>query len=271
MTQSKTKTLTLQEKLALALTSYGNVSVMAKDIGITKARLTGWLREGEEPLIDPSTGETLRRGGVKKIPDDLFTKTAINEVFNAHKKRSKFFAKKFDLPFSEDYPVFQFKKARTDGGPSDRTFVIGTEYLSEKLRNKVLVSLASSRKYYSMVGRSLVNLHDYNKFADKRRPGWPPMTSEQKDTKRAINKAIREGFDFGPLYTKRIPLGRLGGNRWMSPQDYTGDYTDKLRERMEPCTGYEMAALSDQLIFQLIPKDDKNAKRSTKGKTRTRK
>ncbi len=253
---TKLRPLTLREKLALSLTSYGNVSRMARDIGITPYRLRSWLREGEPALIDPSTGDTLRRAGVKLIPDDVITKAAINEVFNAHKKRSKQVANFFDIPYSDKYPVFQFQKPRQNETKSDRTFVIGTEYLGDWLRARVIESLQETREYYSLVSRSVINLADYNKNTDKTRDSRFPINKTQKSYRDEIKQKIKSGQKYGVIYTGRIRMGPFVSDNTLdfpTPSEVIQDLDYFLNAKHKPATGEEGSALADQLVFQLIP------------------
>lgn len=244
---------------------------MAKDMGITHQKLDRWLREGEAALIDPSTGDTLRKAGIKQIPDDLFTQQAINEIYNAHKARAKRQAKIDDIPFDENFPVFQFKKPREDGRPSDRTFVIGTEYLDKITRNDVIKGLARSKKYYELVGRSIINLSQYNRQAEKRFKGWPPRTEAQQEAKKAIARQIRAKETLGAIYTKRTRLGPVSPTAFAQPYEYIKEFNTKVAEKHEPATGEKGTALVDQLIFQLIPGNFKIVQSKAKPKRRAKK
>jgi hypothetical protein len=129
--------LTLQDKLALSLTSAGSARKLAAAIGVSPRAMGRYLK------------------GERDIPDEL--RGAINQTFSIHKTISLQQAEVLRIPMDAQAPVFVdrpliqveqrgFKLSRTGAmiptikkarAPGQRLFVTNTQHLSTQLRGTV--------------------------------------------------------------------------------------------------------------------------------------
>ena len=115
-------TFTLQEKLALILTSAGSQRVIANMTGASHQQIGRWLREGEEYRIDiHGNHPTNKNGTIKRygqIPD--WAANAIDTAFNIHVDISREQAHIDRVPFNATMPVYVERKPLKTGFIGDR-------------------------------------------------------------------------------------------------------------------------------------------------------
>jgi hypothetical protein len=245
--------LTAQDKLALALTSAGSQRRLAAQLGITHQKLGRWLREGEA-------------GGIKAIPTDIFTRTAIDLVFADHRKAARARARKDQVPYNADVPAFMIRKPLSTGQMGDRVFVEHTEFIKRDVREQVFQGAVDSQRFYAGSVRSVVNLRSYFRGVAaeeiRRRHRTDVSVSELTshiqrdwigDEKRERGRIIDPLRPF-PLFTMREGL-KIGSG---DPTAVRG-IERQLREKHEPATGQPGTVAADEYLFQLIPADYEEA------------
>lgn len=275
--------LTLQDKLALAMTSAGSQRALARELGITHQKLGRWLREGEQ-------------GGVKAIP--AVAAPAIGAVFKAHTKATRDQARADRIPFDPERPVYvQRAPTLRTGEPSERTFADNTQYIREKLREEIIVAAQQSKQYFQVSIRSVI---DFSKYAwntafeavvskvAKRNPKWDidkviatviqrhgeevnnraeaidaNVSEDAARRKRVIDTSIP--FALYTQYENISPTAR-------DPKRAARNVSSKLRQKHEPATGEKGTKLADQFLFQLVhqpkPANVKKTVRTRKGNRR---
>jgi len=168
--------LTLQDKLALALTST-SVSEMSRQLGVSRSTVRRWLNSGP-PDARPAIGSE----GVRAVP--LEAAKAIDALFKGHKAATKKQAKEIGIPFDSKAPVFYKRPERADGRPSDRIFASNTHFLSPQLRINHLQQLQDTKKFFGISVASKVNLLSYLR-------GRPATEPEGKKALKAIERAFK--------------------------------------------------------------------------------
>lgn len=255
--------LSLQEKLALAMSSAGSQRLLASALGISHQRLGRWLREGEE-------------GGVREIPPEAAP--LINQVFGMHAQVTREQSKIDDLPFDKNAPVFTQRMPLRDGTPGDRAISFSTEFIRSDLRQRIMVGAQQSQKYYQASVKSVV---DFQKYAwdralelmvaqlqrqytiDTRAAVSYIMSNEKKQLNkkaRAINRNFEdEERERGRIVDTSIPFELYTQYENISPQvnrrphKAAANIETKLRQKHEPATGGKGTLLANQFLFQLIP------------------
>lgn len=124
--------LTNQEKLALAITSYGSQRALARALGVTHQKVGRWLKEGLP-------------GGVKLIPEPF--SDPIDRVFSNHVGAAAAQARADRLPFDPDNPVF-FKRGDPlrSGDESKIFFAQNTEYIRPETRRRILRNVIATKQ-----------------------------------------------------------------------------------------------------------------------------
>jgi hypothetical protein len=124
--------LTNQEKLALAITSYGSQRALARALGVTHQKVGRWLKEGLP-------------GGVKVIPEPFGD--PIDRVFAQHVGAAAAQAKSDRLPFNPEYPVFlQRGEPMKNGDESKIFYAQNTEYIRPQARKAILRQVIATKK-----------------------------------------------------------------------------------------------------------------------------
>jgi hypothetical protein len=196
--------LSAQDKLALALTSYGSTRALARDLGVSHQKVGRWLREGQRDEL----GHLI---GAASIPADALG--AIDTVFQIHAELAREQAKIDRLPFNKAAPVFVERKLMRTGEKGERALAEHTQFIRPDLRVATFKQAAQSKKYLQGSVRSQIDLKRYFKqlAADKiRERGWRMspaelarsmlqsfVNKEAKQKNRIIDKA--EPF---PLFTQ---------------------------------------------------------------------
>lgn len=224
--------LSLQDKLALAMTSAGSMRNLAALVGITHQKLGRWLRE-ETPIPREAT-------------------KAINLAFKIHADISKEQARVDGLPFDPFAPVLIQRPTLKDGTPGERVFIDRTQYIAPELRDQIIGTAQQSRRFLQVSIRSNINLYSY--IGTKTPPGVPLMqmlNRIDRDSLAAPFQAREEaqpGSNLpAPLFTKyenispgtEVRRSRTGWNKKLSKHSRH--------------VGEKGTALADQILLQLTP------------------
>lgn len=242
--------LSLQDKLALAITSAGSQRALAKLVGVSHQKIGRWLREGQPATIDPTTGYVIHQAGAREIPPEYTAN--INAAFELHKDVSRDQAKADKLPFNEHAPTFDFRGIMRNGQPGERVITLDTKYIHPELRTEILEHKQKSKKYLQASIRSTVNLKRYFQrvAADEIK-----KYNRKRTTPARLGKQIMDGFlhRSGKIIDadERMPLYTRYEN--ISPGTNARSSIDainrKLREKHEP----HAIAPADEFLFQLMP------------------
>jgi len=258
--------LSSQDKLALALTSYGSVRALSRDLGVSHQKLGRWLREGQ-------LGENGERIGVVKIPDEA--RGAIDAVFDIHVGIAREQARVDKLPFNKSAPVFVERKLMRDGNKGERVAAEHTQFIRPDLRVQTMVNATKSGKYLQASVRSKIDLKRYFKeraleLAQQRGYRTDKYRIKQlsdsmlgsflKKEKEQKNRIIDKGEAF-PLYTQ---YENISAARRADPVEAALGIEDKLRRKHEPATGTGNTALADSFLFQLMPATLRNESNTDK-------
>jgi len=124
--------LTNQEKLALAITSYGSQRALARALGVTHQKVGRWLKEGLP-------------GGVKAIPVPYAD--PIDRVFANHVGAAAAQAQADRIPFDPKFPVFMRRGDPLRNGDESKIFYAqNTEYLRPLIRREILRNVIATKK-----------------------------------------------------------------------------------------------------------------------------
>jgi hypothetical protein len=124
--------LTNQEKLALAITSYGSQRALARALGVTHQKVGRWLKEGLP-------------GGVKAIPEPF--SDPIDRVFANHVGAAAAQARADRIPFDPNLPVFMRRGDPLRNGDESKIFFAqNTEYIRPETRRQILRNVIATKK-----------------------------------------------------------------------------------------------------------------------------
>lgn len=278
--------LTLQDKLALALTSAGSVAELARRMGTSRSTTARWLREGHQ-------------GGVKRIPGDEFTRQGIDAIYRQHvrdcNRQSKAEGIPGSVPIFLKRPWLKIPDPKTgERVKGQRLIVDHTMYIRNELRTAIVRAIHKTGAYVSASVQSIIDLALYNQAAQARYQSLGETqwnndieSNKAKDAREQIRKYLADQLksmgrkQFGltvfnsPIYTKMADI------RADSDIDAAVNKINSLlRERHEPATGNPGTAFQTAFLFQLAtprPQNDnivsistarKKRARSSQGKTR---
>lgn len=232
--------LSLRDKLALAMTSAGSQRNLAKLVGVSHQKIGRWLREGEE-------------GGAKAIPADAAQ--AIEQAFAIHKDVTRAQAAADRMPYNDRVPVFINRPVLRDGTPGERVYIEQTQYLGTRLRQEVLAAAHQSRQFVAVSARSTVNLYSYIK-------------AKPTESLASIDRKIKQDSLASGFMAREQTQGR-GANKaaplFTKYENFTPGVTEsrrsvagveqKLKQKHEPHTGSRNPGtqLADQILLQTIP------------------
>lgn len=240
--------LTLQEKLALAMTSFETAGELAAAAGVSRRTMNRWLREGEE-------------NGVKAIP--AYAKDAIDTVFSVHRDLVAAQAKADGIPYSKSRPIFLERKQLNTGAPGDRVIGSSTEFIRSALRMDILRDQQKSQRYLGVSVRSVIDLQRYFRLDSEGNVKQKYLKSRKTPNQQAAENLSafvhREKREKGriidrhepfPLYTKYEDISPL-----RAVDDVRGvvSVEKQLRQKHEPATGAPGTVSADQYLFQLLP------------------
>ena len=256
--------LSLQDKLALALTSAGSQRKLAALVGVSHQKIGRWLREGVPATIDPETGYLIKSAGVKSIPKEAAP--LIDTAFRIHISVTKDQAKADGIPFNSNFPAFAERKLLKTRQKGDRVVIENTEFINPDLRAKVIEGAQQSKKYLQVSVRSKVNLVKYFQrgAADEIK-----QYDRKYETVKGLGKKILDSFlarqnkilptdQIQPIYTKYENISkdsRAGAVRGVAK---------KLRAKHESSA----VSLADEILFQVDNRRQTNvrAKPASKAK-----
>ena len=242
------RALTLQDKLAIAMTSAGSMRALAAQIGVTHQKVGRWLRQGED-------------GGVKQIPAEA--SRAIGKAFAAHVKVARERAKADRIPFDSSLPLYAERKPLSTGEIGDRVFVTDTQFIRHATREAYFRQRAQTKRFYFGSVRSIVNLKTYFKRVaseevDKgkfkgftKAEAAAEIASAWKGRERVERGRIIDTQAPFPLYTRKSPMHA----QVVTPRESASNVERQLREKHEPATGAPGTVAADQYLFQLTPPD----------------
>ena len=237
--------LSLQDKLALALTSAGSQRKLAAALGVSHQKVGRWLRAGQPAIIDPTTGYVMRAKAPESVP--IEAAPIINAAFKLHISVTKDQAKADGLPFNPESPAFAFRGIMKNGEKGERVIVENTEFIKPDLRQKIITDAGKSKKYLQVSVRSKVRLKDYaRKAAEKEIEGGRRFETDNSLSKKILqtllktNKVIVADDDILPIFTKYESLqGRNAAN----------SVEKKLSSKHEASA----ESLADEYLFQVMP------------------
>lgn len=249
--------LTLQDKLALALTSYGSMSALARDMGVSRNTVKRWLNEGRvnEDEASDQAGEPI---GVLRIPD--YAAPLIDTVFEIHRDVSKEQARVDKLPYNAAAPLFVERKALRTGAKGDRAVAENTQFVRPDLRVESIKRAAASGVYLQASVRSRIDLKRYFKeraIEKIKERGWRMSAAEL--ARSMLNAFVeKERKEKNRIVEKSEPFSLFTQYENISPRrkDHLAaalGIEDKLRAKHEPATGAGNTALADAFLFQLMP------------------
>lgn len=250
--------LRLQDKLALALTSYGSMSALARDIGVSRSTVKRWLNEGRvnEDESSDRAGEPI---GVRQIPD--YAAPLIDTVFAIHTDIAREQARIDKLPFNKAAPVFVERKQLRTGQKGDRAIAENTEFIRSDLRVETIKQAAKAGVYLQASVRSRVDLKRYFKeraIEKIKERGWRMKPSELARSMldafitkeaREKNRIVEKGEPFA-MFTQYENISPMRGDHLQAALGVE----DKLRRKHEPAATGNNTALADAYLFQLMPR-----------------
>ena len=234
--------LASQDKLALMMTSAGSQRNLAALVGVSHQRIGRWLAG---PKVNLHTGE------LSNLPPPEVMQ-AINQAFAIHKDIAREQARIDRLPFNAQVPVYMERLKFANGKPGERVIAKHTNYMSNELRNRVIVDTAKTGKFIGVSQRSKVNLKKYMTKAENMKFR---RTRKQIERRSALKGVLSEGVEQLPIYTKTERLVTMFGGviRPVDPDLLAHNLDTKLRTKHEPSTGDKGTALADQILWQTIP------------------
>lgn len=255
-------TLSLQDKLALALTSAGSQRKLAALVGVSHQKIGRWLREGVPATIDPTTGYLIKSAGAKFIPPEAAP--LIDTAFKIHIALTKDQAKADGIPFNSAFPAFAERKLLKTGKKGDRVVIENTEYINSELRNKIIEKAQKSKKYLQVSIRSKVNLVRYFQRVAQEEIN---KTNRRYETPKTLGKKIMNSFlarqnkiepneDILPIFTKYENISK----------DSRPGVENRVNRKLSAKHESAAVSLADEILFQVDNRTIKNAKPQSKTK-----
>lgn len=252
----------LQEKLALLMTSAGSQRNAAALVGVTHQKMGRWLKEGEP-------------GGVRAIPDDEATRAAIDNAFAMHVQVSREQAKRDGVPFMPQAPVYVERRQLKQPGPrgepqlGDRVFSGPTQHIHQRLRKQWVESVVRTEKFYKVNVRSKVDLRAYTTRMVEGEPQYrrikrAPTKLQISRFREDVDKSLRdfvakEGREKGrivdrtepfPLYTRSLPT-----TPGYKAADIANELERLLNEKHAPAAVGKGTQFASEYLLQLFPAD----------------
>lgn len=248
--------LTPQEKLSLALTGAVSVRSLARDMGVTHQKLGRWLREGQFK-------------GIKKIPTDFFTQSAIGYVFGEYRDKARAQAAIVGVPFSETVPVYYHRRFLTKpdkaGFPilGDRVIVEHSQFITTELRSDIIKAAVKSKGYISISVRSTVDMIDYAKRIIKEEIA--NGLRSKRDIKAAVrefaaNLARKQEFELSAIEPRAVYTAGENAGLNARPSEVVRGIEWKLNLKHSSAVGKKGTSLADSYVMQLLPSEKSNDK-----------
>lgn len=258
--------LTLQEKLALVMTSAGSMRNAAALVGVSHQKIGRWLREGELRPEDQDGNIPLDRHGEHarfgQIPDDSATIAAINQAFEIHRQVAREQARHDKVPFNAVVPVYVERRPLRTGFLGDRVISGNTEFIRQDMRMIWVRGMAASERFYKVNVRSIVDLKMYFDIAagreiqsgDRQRYSRKVLAGHMMQA--WVNKERREG---GRIIDKAapFPLYTRSENTMPGTDPYLAarGVEKMLQEKHSTAVGPKGTHFASEFLLQLIPAD----------------
>lgn len=227
---------------------------MAALMGVSPRTVGRWLRVGQP-------------GGVQRIPREA--RDIVNLAFSIHKDLARDASKRFEIPFTPDFPVYATRKPLNQIDPAtgqpmlgDRIFIENAQFLDSQMRQIVILDFALTGQMVTATVGSNLNLYRYYQETLAQR------IEEQKRSRKAgrlspgaLRAAMRDSFEstFGvsvrdlelqteirPVYTKQ---------RVIAPEfDIAKEVQaieDHIKNKHEPATGEKGTTVGHTIIVQM--------------------
>lgn len=249
---------------------------MAAVMGVSPRTVGRWLREG--------TSE-----GIRKIPREA--RDLINIAFEIHKDLARDAAKRFEIPFQGDFPVYAVRKPlpetrrvidretgviynKPTGRPKldpatglpilgDRIYIENAQFFSSEMRQIVILDFALTGKMVVASVGSRVNLYRYyqetlaQRLDEQRR-----STKRGKATPGEVRQAMRDSFEstFG-IDVKELEQSTeikdiYTRKRVIAPGfnqvAEIKDIENHIRQKHEPAAGEKGTAIGHTIIVQMM-------------------
>lgn len=157
------------------------------------------------------------------------------------------------LPFDPRIPVTYRRLVRTDGLPGDRIAAEHTHWLSDKLRERWIVAMKNSGRFYAASVESIVNLVVYFKRGEQIYKG--KRDKKRMANRRSIQRKLERGIVHGPIFTSYTPMMAH------IPSDLVlNDIRIKLADKHEPATGDPGTYLGASILLQVDTRNGKDDK-----------
>lgn len=227
---------------------------MAGLMGVSPRTVGRWLRVGQP-------------GGVQRIPDQA--RDLVNLAFGIHKDLARDASRRYEIPFSSDFPVYATRKSLNQVDPAtglpklgDRIFIENAQFFDSQMRQIAILDFALTGQMVTASVGSDLNLYRYYQETLAQR------IEEQKRSRKAgrlstsaLRAAMRDSFEstFGvsvrelelrteirSVYTKQ---------RVIAPEfDIAREVQaieENIRNKHEPATGEKGTAVGHTIIVQM--------------------
>lgn len=226
--------LSIGDKLALIYTGAGSQRQVAAYVGMSHQQVGRVLHRN---LLGEST---------KYYEANTDISSRIESAYLSYVQAAKLEARRENIPFSAQIPVFSKRIQRQDKTYADRTAARHTHWLTDRLRNFWIATQQQTGKFYAVTVRSIVNLSVYRNNARKRiAASREPQTESALYNKLHFEYKLKEGVKQAPIFTQLTAMNpRL-------PSDMVlADINNKLQVRHSPAIGEKGTIYADQILMQ---------------------
>lgn len=157
------------------------------------------------------------------------------------------------LPFDPTIPVSYRRLVRADGLPGDRIAAEHTHWLSDALRERWIVAMKKTDRFYAASVESIVNLVVYFKRGEQIYKGR--RDKKRLANRRSIQRKLERGIVHGPIFTPYTPL-----NAHVPTDLVLNDIRIKLADKHEPATGDPGTYLGASILLQVDTRNGKDNK-----------
>lgn len=157
------------------------------------------------------------------------------------------------LPFDPRIPVTYRRLIRQDGLPGDRIAAEHTHWLSDALRERWIIAMQKTGRFYAASVESIVNLVVYFKRGEQIYKGR--RDKKRVANRRSIQRKLERGIVHGPMFTPYTPMMAH------VPSDLIlNDIRTKLADKHEPATGDPGTYLGASILLQVDTRNGKDQK-----------
>lgn len=257
--------LSLNQKIALILTSAHSQRNAASLIGCSHQQIGRWIKPNEN-------------GEYKQIPQEWAE--SIEIAFSIHTELTREQAAVDGLPFFKEIPVYAEKGLlrKTDKKgkriKGDRVIIEKAQYMDAPLRDAYLRKAYKSKQFHHATVGSTVSAYEYarNKASLEIKTRRDKSSKALKQLTRAILanfytaesvKTIEEKDHKQRFYIKKVEFGKAANNENFAMRQIN----NQLREKHEPAA----ISFADEIIFQTFPANYVTAQTPTRAKAKTTK